>query len=244
MDRICRWNNWLNHNNKKIEGGRTMFNVEDRVIVVKNEYEQFIGLEGVVKEITKSTRGAITYGIVFDDLKVGHDLDGRCVFGKGWYLEEDEIELANKSKLCRMVEKNEDLLQLLKEGGFNTGYNVRKNGALTFLTRVSDGSKVFVYKDGANKPLILNCISEDDRIVALHLMEAFRILPMHTIVNNELTAYNQEANDILEATMFPVEVPVVDPVLESFKTMVSPETPSKVYQTEEEIYAELGITKQ
>lgn len=240
---------WFNKeiNSNKYEGGNKMFNVNDEIVVVKNEYEQFIGKEGVILEVTKSNDGRVTYGVDFKDLTVGHDLDGKCAFGHGWYVLEDEIELLHQSKLCRMVEKSEGIMKAIKSGSeiqaSKGNYTIRKNGALTFLTQ--EGRKVFVYKDGATSPLILNCISEDDRIVTLHLMEAFRILPMYTIQFGLISGipgiltFTQEESDKLEAEMFPVEVPVVEvsePLVEATST-------AKVYHSEEELYAEMGITK-
>lgn len=242
-----KWDNSLNKLNQKLEGGTTMFNKGDEIVVVKNEYEQFMGMEGIIEEVTKSSEGKITYGIVFDKLKVGHDLDGKCSFGQGWYIEEEEIDLMHKSKLCRMIEKNESMITSLKAGSDicqnGVEYEVRKNGALTFLTEGT--RKVFVYKDGAIKPIILNCISEDDRIVTLHLMESFRILPMMTIIDNTLTAYTQEQSDKLEATMFlmatPEAIKLIEEITELATTPITAET--KIYKSEDEIYAELGITK-
>jgi hypothetical protein len=132
-------------------------------------------------------------------------------------------------------------------------YNIRKNGALTFLTQ--GARKVFVYKDGADKPMILNCKSDDDRIVTLHLMEAFRILPMHTIMlpMNSLNPYTQESSDKLEDKMFNEVTQSVEPLTNApgqtikvnLKVPKEADIPTgKTYQTEEEFYAEMGITKQ
>ena len=156
-----------------------MFSLKDELIVVKSEYEKLVGIHGVLADVVIED-GKNTYGVIFEDNMYGHDLGGKCEFGKGWYFTEDEIELFNKSKLCRMIEKNEELMNVLKEGGhpnLGTGaYSVRKNGALIFLT--CESRKVFVFKDGATKPLIINITCDDDKIVVLHLMELMRIMPM------------------------------------------------------------------
>lgn len=244
-------------NINKLEGGNKMqYNLEDEVVIIKQEYDQFIGMEGIVKVVVEPENGEEpVYGLIINKLKVGHDLGKRCEFGQGWYVKESEIELLNKSKLCRMIEKDEGLLKGLKACDTlirnDVQYNIRKNGALTFLIRVSDGSKVFVYKDGTTSPLILNCTSEDDMIVTLHLMEAFRILPMHTLDgNNKIVKYIQEYSDRVEAEMFPpvvekvMETPEAVKLIEEIKELATtPVAESKVYKSEEEIYAELGITK-
>lgn len=220
-----------------------MFNKNDKIIVTSTKYPVFNSQLGEVFEIVQTTdennQPITTFGVLLENNCSGHNLNGSCEFGYGWYFLEDEIELVNQSKLCRMIAKNEDLIQIIKQNPTfvycDIKYQVRKNGALTFLTEGE--RKIFVFKDYTGKPLILKCKFETDRTVVLHLMDILRIFQLQTINEHfELVSFTKEQSDSLEAQMFPIitETPVAE-------IQETPQT--KVYKTEEEIYKEMGITK-
>lgn len=230
----------------KYKGGTTMenskFNKEDEITIVKSKYEVLIGKIGLIKDIiidNKETR----YGIEFNEDLLLHDMNGKTKKGHGWYVLESEIDVLNKSKLCRMIVKDEDLLKAVKTNTIEH-YKIRSNGVLTFLTQ--NDEKLFVFNKSTSKVLALKCNNELDKQVILHVMESMRFLPGVTLDKDyKWASFTQEESDKLEEKMFHEVTQSVEEIIQKKepKLPVVDKAKEQHFETEEELYALLGITK-
>lgn len=75
---------------------KTEFQVGDRVMIVESGNPRLVGLEGTVR-VPIDDGGWI--GVVFDtEIACGHDLDGMCESGYGWYFP------SHKAKIIPVLE--------------------------------------------------------------------------------------------------------------------------------------------
>lgn len=240
--------------NYKGDDKMSKFSINDEISIIKSKYEVLIGKEGVIKDIIQSSGEEDRYGIEFTEDLLLHDMNGKAGKGRGWYVYESEIDVINKSKLCRMIVKDEELIHNIKTiNGMNVKgvvYNIRTNGALTFLTLGS--TKILAFNSSTSKVLLLNCKSEEDKIAILHLMDVKRFLPMITLNDKyEFVLFTQAESDKLEDEMFAIKIekvvePVIDPVVKDKikKAIITkPESKEQFFDDEDALYASLGITK-
>lgn len=228
-----------------------LFNLEDRVVIIGTPYEVLTDKECIIKDIIKDPNGN-RYGVEFEEDLLLHDMNGKAKKGSGWYVREEDIQLASQSKLCRMVMKFQSALDDIKANNKmvidDIGYQIRQNGALTFLT--SGEEKIFVFNSNNKKVILNNCDCDEDRVAILHLLEYFRFLPMLTLDNPNdddkyvWLSYTKEQSDELEAELYhehaqSVEPPTLPDVVTPFDDQPEPQ----YFETEEELYASLGISR-
>ena len=89
-----------------------VFHVGDRVCCVvdypSNNLSIRLGMTGTVCYLSN---GDPSIGVVWEQNISGHDCNGRCPYGFGWYVQEYEIEIV---PLCEPADISEDdLFQLL-----------------------------------------------------------------------------------------------------------------------------------
>lgn len=68
-----------------------MFNVGDRVKLIKSWGIQ-AGFEGTIMCFSNGASGVLC-GVNYDEDVGGHNLNGCCEYGHGWYAPEDHFEL-------------------------------------------------------------------------------------------------------------------------------------------------------
>ncbi|MFA5557858.1 MAG: hypothetical protein WDA59_00135 [Methanofastidiosum sp.] len=81
------------------------FKVNDRIKVIVNYPSDGcmeVGAEGIVRGVEEDDFEPGTYNYAVEFLTSeygGHDCEGLCADGKGWYLSEDEIELSDNVRI-------------------------------------------------------------------------------------------------------------------------------------------------
>lgn len=104
---------------------KKQFKIGDEVKVIKKTYNDYIeiGMKGVVKLLHDNNY----VGVAFETNIQGHDLGGLTTFGHGWNIEEDDVELVEKTEKIFVVLEGKKTTVTLEDGSVGTASPMAKD---------------------------------------------------------------------------------------------------------------------
>lgn len=212
--------------------------IGQRVILNAEGHEELVGKTGIIVNFESNV-----YGVELDEQLYLHNCGGACKNGHGWFCKESQFDLESSSPFCRLIEKDEELLEQIRKGTI-VGIRVKQNGKMIMYIR-DDSSKLLVFRDTDRKLLNYKCLNEAEKKLILHICEAKRIKIGYTLDDNyNFIEYSEEEEKAiikaLEEEVKPIEEILPTPEI---KAMPKPEVKKDgdYIESEEELYRMLGI---
>jgi hypothetical protein len=224
--------------------------VGTQIIANNKTHKELVGMTGTIVEIVDGA-----YGVEIDNSNEVylHDCNGKATPRWGWYFNFDEVDEMINSYNCRTSVRNKDISKAIRKNT-NTkigegDYSAKVNG--TIISVYNHAERIGIIANGV--VIRLSCKSSDDETYMNHVFDAFRIAEGKAILGNTLIDFTEEMTPkqpetAVEITIQePIEKPI-DPPTEIKRPVgrprkVIPEEVAKVYATEEELLADLGIKK-